>query len=352
MKCNNNCLTTSFIGELSNRSAQGQAFCNMGFAQSQLGKYGKAGKSFMHAIQAAKDCGDERGLWQAYEGLAAVSFLEQDYVKAVEYYKSALSVLSTTGETNHEHSNRIISKLADALECQLVFSKRLKNGKLPPLRIDSIKSDHTEEKRDVKHRRVGKTRTRKEHHKLIARGIDGDQTTSESEESVDGSSSGSDEDSREEKSKCKESDMQRNQTGKVVTTEAEVHPERLPSRRTQNTVSTDSSQEENTVKEIVQQGKRPRHPRRPASVSQGPVSLSPEGTLIDGSTGKHCEQPLDEVDNSRASPARSDHSDEMPRAHREAYLASVHASRGPSPTPSGTEQRNRSTVQSKTCLIQ
>ena len=95
-----------FTGESSNTSAQGQAYCNMGFAQSQLGEYGKAGESFMHAIQAAKDCGDERGLWQAYEGLAAVSFLEQDYVKAVEYYKSALSVLSATGETNHEHRDR------------------------------------------------------------------------------------------------------------------------------------------------------------------------------------------------------------------------------------------------------
>ena len=334
-----------FTGESSNMSAQGQAYCNMGFAQSQLGEYGKAGESFMHAIQAAKDCGDERGLWQAYEGLAAVSFLEQDYVKAVEFYKSALSVLSATGETNHEHSNRIIGKLADALECQLVFTKRVKNGKLPPLRIDLSKTDHREGKRGVKHRRIGKTRTRKEHHKLIARGIDGDQTTSESEESVDGSSSGSDEDSREEKSKCKRTEMERNQTGKVVTTEADVHPERLPFRRTRNTVSTDSSREESTAKESVQQGKRSSHPRTPASVSQG-------GTLIDWSTGKHYEEPVDDVDNSRASPARSDYSDEMPRAHREAYLASVHASRAPSPTPNGNQSRNGSTVQSKTCIIQ
>lgn len=331
----------SLHGESSNTSAQGQAYCNMGFAQSQLGEYGKAGESFMHAIQAAKDCGDERGLWQAYEGLAAVSFLEQDYVKAVEYYKSALSVLSATGETNHEHSNRIIGKLADALECQLVFTKRVKNGKLPPLRIDRSKTDHREGKRDVKNRRIGRTRTRKEHHKLIARGIDGDQTTSESEESVDGSSSGSDKDSREEKSKRKRTEVERNQTGKVVTTEAEVHP----FRRTRNTVSTDSSREESSVKEIVQQGKRSSHPRTPVSVSQG-------GTLLDGSTGKHSEEPVDDVDNSRASPARSDYSDEMPRAHREAYLASVHASRAPSPTPNGNQSRNGSTVQSKTCIIQ
>lgn len=338
----------SLHGELSNRSAQGQAFCNMGFAESQLGEYNKAGESFLHAIQAAKDSGHEKGLWQAYEGLAAVSFLRQDYGKAVEYYKSALSILSATDEKDHEHNNRIIGKLADALECQLVFSKKL-NGKLPPLRNDSVKSEYGKEKRDDKHKRVGKTRTRKEHHKLIARGIEGNQETSESEQSVDGLSSDSGEDSEEESLK-EETAVQKNHTGKVVTTEAEIHHERNPSQRLRNSLSPDSSQEEQVVKESVRQGKRAQHSRRTKSA---PI----KGTLnsTGGSTGRHYEQPVDEVDNSRASaasPAKSDHSDEMPRAHREAYLASLQASRGPSPTPNGTDLKNEATVQSRTCVVQ
>ncbi|KAJ7385258.1 TeTratriCopeptide repeat [Desmophyllum pertusum] len=173
----------SLHGELSNRAAQGQAFCNMGFAQSQLGDYNKAGESFTHAVQAAKDSNDKRGLWQAYEGLAAVSFLGKEYNEAVEYYKLALSVLSTAGEVDPEHNIRIVSKLANALECQLVMSKKL-NGRLPPLRANSVKSDGTVvDERVGKGKRVGKTRSRQEHHQLIARGIDGDQTPSESEES-------------------------------------------------------------------------------------------------------------------------------------------------------------------------
>ena len=331
-------------GELSNRSAQGQAFCNMGFAQSQLGEYHKSGKSFMHAIQAAKDSGDKKSLWQAYEGFAAVSFLEKDYNKAVEYYKLALSVLSTTGEADGEHNDRIVSKLADALECQLVLSNKL-NGRLPPLRVGSVKSDHPVEKREGKQKRVGKTRSRQEHHKLIARGIDGDQTPEESEESTDGVSQ---ESSDGEERQPEESGRERKHKKGVITTEAEVHQERTPSQRAQNTTSTDSSQEEQIVKERERQGKRPRHTRKTKSV------LARETVKSTG--GDHYyEQPVDEVDNTRAtsaSPAKSSYSDDMPRAHREAYLASVQASTASMKTPNGTEVRNQDAVQSRTCVVQ
>ena len=330
------------VGELSNRSAQGQAFCNMGFAQSQLGEFNKAGESFAHAIQAAKDSGDNKGLWQAYEGLAAVSFLQQDYEKAVEHYKLALSVLSTTGETELEHNNRIVSKLANALECQLVLSKKL-NGRLPPLTVDSVKSDHAVEKRDGKSKRVGKTRSRQEHHQFIARGIDGDQTPSESEESTDGSSQAS---SNEERQLQEEAVKERRRMQRVITTEAEVHHDRTPTQnqRERKKTSTDSSQEEQAVRGRERRGKRPRHSRKARSTS-------PRETLKSTRGDNYYERPTDEVDNTRAStvsPTKSDYSDEMPRAHREAYLASVQASMG----PSRTEVRDEESVQSRTCVIQ
>ena len=344
-------IVSPMAGEVSNRSAQGQAFCNMGFAQSQLGEYKKAGESFMHAIQAAKDSSDNKGLWQAYEGLAAVSFLGQDYDRAVEYYKLALSVLSTTGEADVEHNNRIVSKLANALECQVVFSNKL-NGKLPPLRIDSVKSDRTVvEKRNGKDKRVGKTRSRQEHHQLIARGIDGDQTPSESEDSVDGSQeSSSDEESMQEeavKERQKQQQQQQMYKQRVITTEAEVHHQRTPSQRARKKSSTDSSQEERAVKERERRRKKPQHSRKPKS-------SSPQETL-NSTRGENHYERLDEVDNTRASaasPAKSDYSDDMPRAHREAYLASVQASTTARPTPDRTEARYEESVQSRTCVIQ
>ena len=330
-------------GEVSNRSAQGQAFCNMGFAQSQLGEYKKAGESFMHAIQAAKDSSDKKGLWQAYEGLAAVSFLRQDYDRAVEHYKLALSVLSTTGETDLEHNNRIVSKLANALECQVVFSNKL-NGKLPPLRTDGVKSDRTVvEKRNGKDKRVGKTRSRQEHHQLIARGIDADQTPSESEEGVDGSQ----ESSSDEESMQEEAVKERMYKQRVITTEAEVHHQRTPSQRARKKSSTDSSQEERAVKETERRRKKPQH-------SRNTKSSSPRETL-NSTRGENHYERRDEVDNTRASaasPAKSDYSDDMPRAHREAYLASVQASTTPRPTPNRTEVRDEESVQSRTCVIQ
>lgn len=328
------------VGELSNRAAQGQAFCNMGFAQSQLGEFNKAGESFTHAIQAAKDSDDKRGLWQAYEGLAAVSFLGQDYDKAVEYYKLALSVLSTTGEVEVEHNNRIVSKLANALECQLVLTKKL-NGRLPPLRGNSVKSDATVTKERVrKSKRVGKTRSRQEHHQLIARGIDGDQTSTE-----ESGESGSTESSSEEEIKQKEQtlrDRQRRQS--TVTTEVQVHHERKSSSQKsgRKLTSTDSTEEEQVVKDRERKDRKPRHSRKPRNTSfKEPL----KATQVEN----HYE-PV--VDDRVASPARSDHSDEMPRAHREAYLASVQASAGNRPEPNRTDERDGQSVQSRTCVIQ
>lgn len=327
------------VGELSNRAAQGQAFCNMGFAQSQLGDYNKAGESFTHAVQAAKDSNDKRGLWQAYEGLAAVSFLGKEYNEAVEYYKLALSVLSTAGEVDPEHNIRIVSKLANALECQLVMSKKL-NGRLPPLRANSVKSDGTVvEERVGKGKRVGKTRSRQEHHQLIARGIDGDQTPSESEES------GLSESSSDEEIRQKEQAMRdRQHKQRVITTEVEVHHEKAPTseKRERKTTSTDSTEEEHIVKERERRERKPRHSRKAKNASFKEPLKSTQGE-------NYYEQPLDDR---VASPARSDYSDEMPRAHREAYLASLQASAGHRPDPNRTELREEQSVQSRTCVIQ
>ena len=322
-------------GELSNRAAQGQAFCNMGFAQSQLGEFNKAGESFTHAIQAAKDSNDKRGLWQAYEGLAAVSFLGQDYEKAVEYYKLALSVLSTTGEVEVEHNNRIVSKLANALECQLVLTKKL-NGRLPPLRGNSVKSDAVVTVERVRRsKRVGKTRSRQEHHQLIARGIDGDQTPTEVSEESGSTESSSEDEIRQKEQKHRHS---------IVTTEVQVHHERKPSseKTGRKLTSTDSTEEEQVVKDRERRGKKTRHSRKPRNTS----FKEPHNTTQE-------ENHYEQADDDRvASPARSDHSDEMPRAHREAYLASIQASAGNRPEPSRTDEQDRQSVQSRTCVIQ
>ena len=46
-----------FPAELRNRKSQGHCFINLGYAHSQLKELDKAGESFLHAAQAAKDCG-------------------------------------------------------------------------------------------------------------------------------------------------------------------------------------------------------------------------------------------------------------------------------------------------------
>ena len=295
----------------------------MGFAQSQLGHYKEAGESFMHAIQAAKDSRDKQGLWQAYEGLAAVSFLEEDYNKAVEYYKLALSVLSSAGET--EHTERIISKLANALECQVV------NGRLSPLRVSSIKKNRDgrdAEDIDGQQKRIGKTRVRQEHHKLIARGIDGQQTPTESEQTESGDSfPSSGEEIRHRQNTPKE------QKHRTATTEVDVHHEMIPRGHEAQAIGS-SSEEEKTIRKKVRTKSRHFQKERKGEWGQS------------RQVENYYEHPVDEM---RSSPLNSD----MPRAHREALLASVQASTPPRQDPNETEvQHNKNSVQSRMCTIQ
>ena len=304
----------------------------MGFAQSQLGDYRSARESFMHAIQAAKDSGDKQGLWQAYEGMAAVCFLGQDYNKAVEYYKLALSVLSTVGEREPEHNDRIVSKLANALECQLVASKKV-SGRLPPLRGNSVKRDEGNgglEEKDGTKRRVGKTRVRQEHHKLIARGIDGQQSPPESEQSGSEKELSSDEDA----SVSREQGHARHIKN---TTEVEIHHEKRSRGPRVKNVTT-SSEEEHVV--WGNSRTKSRHSKKERRVSPKEMSRTRQSE-------NYYEQPIEE--NRSSSPVKSDHSDEMPRAHREAYLASVQAASPPMQPPVRDENN---VVQSRTCVIQ
>ncbi|KAK3743119.1 hypothetical protein RRG08_063980 [Elysia crispata] len=105
---------------LKNRKSQGHCFINLGYAYSQLKDLDKAGESFLHAVQAAKDCGDKKSEWQSYEALGSVAYSLGDLRRAKDYYKQSVSTVGQSPDFigDKEVQDRILSKLTHVIQAQ------------------------------------------------------------------------------------------------------------------------------------------------------------------------------------------------------------------------------------------
>lgn len=315
-------------GKLGNRSAEGQTFCNMGFAYSQLKEYEYAKERFSQAIQASIDTNDTRSHWQASEGLAAVYFLQGNYRKAVENYKIALGSLSSSGDVTAEHNERIVNKLADAMKFQLAQGKSnnlQRNSSYRRSKGSKTSPQNGREEVDMgkSYRQVGKTRLRKENHRLIAHGLAGEEITDSDTSSSDSSrNSGSESDS----------EFKGEQARYVSTPKEKKRRER---RKKKNLTSS-----------------------RPELLLSGPYQklIQNRRESTDEINDDAYEEPVDDngVPSKEITP-KADHSVEMPRAHREAYLASI----ANNSSPEHSRESKRVTLyeppqstQSRTCVIQ
>ena len=298
----------------------------MGFAYSQMGNFEKSAANFLNAIQASNDASDRNGQWQASEGFAAVSFLQGKYDRAVEYYKNALAVLSSTGDDSRENNERIVSKLANALECQLMVAKKSKKSptaKQKRFTTENVRRSQlpTENIKDNRKHRISKTRPRPENHKLIARGIDGDQT--ESEDSEFESSSPIGVSSESDSNFVDTLEKQKYVVSHWEKTNAEPEKENFKEHRRNK-----------QPKQNVQVEIHTSHSDKFEEARTLPPRDYPDHNLY--------EQPVD--GHRKVTP---DHSQTMSRSHREAYLASLAASQGEI-----SKQQSNVVTESRTCVIQ
>jgi tetratricopeptide (TPR) repeat protein len=306
----------------------------MGFAYSQLKDFEHAKDSFSQAIQAAINTNDKRSHWQASEGLAAVHFLQGNYKHAVQNYKTALGALSASGEMNTEHNERIVNKLADAMKFQLTQGKsnniqrnssyrRSKATKTSP----GISKEEVD--RGKLHGKIGKTRSRKENHRLIAHGIDGEEEKEES----DSSSSDSSNTLSSSSSSSSESKEKGGKGRHISPSWEKKKKEQRPKKNTLNK-------------------------SKPELLLSGPYQklISNRNKSSDESDNGAYEEPVDDKQvPAKERSHRADHSKDMPRAHREAYLASIASNSSPERSTEDKKvmfNESQKTTQSKTCVIQ
>ncbi|KAM8974210.1 tetratricopeptide repeat protein 24-like [Pelodytes ibericus] len=114
-------------GTLGERNAQGQCLCNLAFAYSQLRNYDMAEFYYLQALNAFVDAGDLLRQWQVSEGLGATYFGLGNHDQSIFYYKQALTLFGKSKETSDLPRERILQKLADAIEFKLRQQNQVPN---------------------------------------------------------------------------------------------------------------------------------------------------------------------------------------------------------------------------------
>ena len=132
--------------------------------------------TFNHAIRLAKDTGDQEAHCLSMEGLAAVYFRMGDYDKSIPAYKEAMALLPANNKNNEEytiHSERIVSKLSDAIQFQLESQQ----GKL----YENQSSPKVTHSRKISN---SKRFFQDKQHSLIAKGLEANSSSDGNEEQM------------------------------------------------------------------------------------------------------------------------------------------------------------------------
>eukprot|EP00111_Clytia_hemisphaerica_P001594 TCONS_00004542-protein len=170
------------FGEISDRSSQTEVFANLAYAFTKTEDYENSIMAFKHAVRSAKDTGNQEAQFLATEGLAAAYFRNGNYDKSVPTYKEALSLIppSKPGSDKVSYTDRIVSKLSDAMQFQLEIQQKEAESGDSPRRNKNTAFYHKDSVNTMRF-------FQEKQHSLIAKGLeahssDGEEQASSSED--------------------------------------------------------------------------------------------------------------------------------------------------------------------------
>ena len=120
------CSNISFCpGRYGSTRAEAKSLCNKSIAEVKLGLWQEAEHSLELALQKSTEANDVGTQFQTHEGLGSIFFRAEKLDEAKRHFELALSCLGTIGGNIGLVRERVLEKMADVIEAQIIMKEKM-----------------------------------------------------------------------------------------------------------------------------------------------------------------------------------------------------------------------------------